>query len=126
MQFDQSIADEVCRRLANGESLRKMCRDDSLPSRETIRQWLRDVPEFVGQYARAREEQADHYAEEIIDIADTSEDAQIGRLRIDARKWTASKLAPKKYGDKLDLNHAGAVKIEEVRRVIVDPRNPDS
>lgn len=117
MKFNQTIADEVCRRIAEGKSLRSICESDSLPSRETIRQWLRDHPEFVGQYARARDEQADFYADEIIDIADKAEDAQIARLQVDARKWKASKLAPKRYGEK--VVHAGddesPLKIEIVR-----------
>jgi hypothetical protein len=65
--------------------------------------WLALDAEFAAQYARAREEQADYYADEIIEIADTAEDANLARLRIDARKWKASKLRPKKYGEKIDL-----------------------
>jgi hypothetical protein len=77
--------------------------------------WLanEDNAEFRDQYARAREAQADKYADELVDIADEgkSEDANIIRLRMDARKWAASKLAPKKYGERLDLNHGGSVNI---------------
>jgi hypothetical protein len=51
---------------------------------------------------------------------------QCGPLRVDARKWKASKLAPKRYGDKMDLNHSGNLKIEGVRRTIYDPRHTDS
>ncbi len=60
---------------------------------------------IYARYARARGEQADFYADEIITIADTEPDAAIARVRIDARKWAASKLRPKVYGDK--VQHGG-------------------
>lgn len=68
-----------------------------------MREWLGKHAEFAAQYARAREEQADHYADELLEIADTTKDPNKARLQIDARKWKASKLAPKKYGEKLDI-----------------------
>ena len=121
MDFNQTAADEICARLARGDSLRKICgsdRDDFIPGQTVVFEWLKDHADFAKQYARARELQADHYVEEIIEIADapnvtnnleTGEpelrDAQRDRLRVDARKWVASKLAPKKYGDKLELNN---------------------
>ena len=55
------------------------------------------------QYARARDQQAATYADDIVNIADTEQDPNKARVRIDARKWHASKLAPKKYGEKLEL-----------------------
>lgn len=97
----QDVRKEICIRLADGESLRRICEDPGMPSRETVRKALRDDPEFVVQYARAREEQAETYADETIEIADTEGDPQRARVRIDARKWAASKLAPKKYGDRV-------------------------
>jgi hypothetical protein len=103
------IKNRVCREIAEGKSLRSICEAEDMPSAETIRVWLLDDGEFSGQYARAREEQADYYADEIIDIADRAKDANLARLQIDARKWKASKLQPKKYGDKIDLNHSGTI-----------------
>lgn len=105
----QSFKDRVCLEIAEGKSLRSICEADDMPSAETIRVWLIEDGEFSVQYARAREEQADFYADAIIDIADTAKDANLARLQIDARKWKASKLQPKKYGDKIDLNHSGAI-----------------
>jgi hypothetical protein len=99
----------VCLEITEGKSLRTICLDPAMPSAETIRVWLIDDGEFAAQYARAREEQADFYADEIIDIADGAKDANLARLQIDARKWKASKLVPKKYGDKLDLTHSGSL-----------------
>jgi hypothetical protein len=105
--YTPEIAEEIFRRLANGESLKAICEDDHLPSRETVRHWLFVNPEFLGNYARAREEQAEHYADEIIEIADTETDANIARVRIDARKWKAARMAPRKWGDKVINEHGG-------------------
>ena len=87
--------------------------------------WLDGAhPDFSEQYARAREAQADKLAEEILAIADDgrsdtyldgegnektdSEVIQRSKLRVEARKWLASKMAPKKYGDKIQAEHTGA------------------
>ena len=125
--FTQDLADKVCARLSEGESLRAICKDDDMPSAVTVHKWVLDLPTFAKQYARARSIQADVLAEQCMDIADESpalifkdvqgaevisiDSAAVNhqRLRIDARKWFASKVAPKKYGDKLDVEHTGDV-----------------
>jgi hypothetical protein len=119
---------DVCEQIANGKSLREICKAEGFPAPSTICLWLKENADFAEHYAHARERQADLYADEIIEIADAAknEDAQVARLRVDARKWKASKLAPKRYGEKMDLNHSGGVKVERIARVIHDPRNPDS
>jgi hypothetical protein len=99
----------ICERIASGESLKAICESQGMPSRETVYVWLASDSEFSDKYARAREDQADYYADEIIDIADKDSDPNKARVRIDARKWKASKLQPKKYGDKIDLNHTGTL-----------------
>lgn len=111
--FTPEIANEICERLSKGESLRKICESsEELPAARTVHRWLASEAEwseaFRQQYARAREAQADFYAEEVIDISDGDPFAEPDatavardRLRIDARKWYAGKLAPKKYGDKI-------------------------
>src|SRR5437899_12406458 len=62
--------------------------------------------DFRDQYARAREEQADKYFQEIVEIADaaTPETVNVARLRVDSRKFTVARLAPKKYGDHISHN----------------------
>lgn len=127
-KFSQPVADEICRRIADGESLRKMCEGDDMPSAETVRRWLADEKhaEFRGQYACAREAQGDSYAERAVDEALGANDAAIGRLRMDALKWAASKLAPKKYGDKITQEHTGELKIERIERTIVNAPDPNS
>lgn len=135
--YDAKIGDEVCERLVNGESLRKITRDDHIPAASTIFKWLLENADFAEQYAYAREAQADTLADEIIDIADnTANDTIIAeagveqpntewitrsRLRVESRKWVAAKLKPKKYGDKLDLTSGGeklglSAEIEASRR----------
>jgi hypothetical protein len=103
--YSLEIVDTICARIAEGESLRAICRDADTPSMASIFKWLREHPEFAEQYTRAREQQAEAYADEIADIADNGEDVNRDRLRIDSRKWIASKLKPKKYGDK--IQHGG-------------------
>jgi len=106
--YTPELADEICTRLANGESLRAICnseRDDFMPSIGTILRWVGENDEFQQQYARAREIQAETHADDIVTIADgaagdDSVKTARDRLRVDARKWVASKLLPKKYGDK--------------------------
>ena len=121
--YTSKLAAKICCRISEGESLRKICDDAKMPSREIVRRWLRDNDEFVGQYARAREAQADTFASEIVEIADTEENAQKARNRIDARKWAASKLRPKVYGDRTIQEHSGAIEITKIERVIVEPKD---
>lgn len=116
----------ICERIADGESLRQICSDDGMPGTSTVFVWLSQDPQFVEQYARAREAQADAMFDDILSIADDGRndwmekrnaDGQVigwqengeairrSQLRIDARKWMAGKLKPKKYGEKLELDH---------------------
>ncbi len=122
-KFTEALAARLCERLAEGNSLRSICRDDAMPAISTVMGWLFDGnhDEFSEQYARAREAQAEVRADEIIEIADDAagdlttdkdgkeivshEHIQRSRLRVDTRKWVASKLLPKRYGDK--LQHTG-------------------
>lgn len=104
MEFSPEIANAICERLAEGDSLRKICgpdRDEGFPGQTVVYQWLATNEEFAKQYAHARETQGETYADRAVDEALTATDASLGRLKMDALKWAASKLAPKKYGDKL-------------------------
>ena len=119
--FTDDLAATICRRIADGESLRSVCRDADMPGKATVLRWLDENEEFRDQYARAREAQADHFAEEILEIADDAtndfmdrkrkdgsletvvdaENIQRSRLRVDARKWLMARMAPKKYGSRI-------------------------
>jgi len=130
-EFSQDMADQICERIADGESLRQICESEGFPSKSAVFRWLGVNTVFRDQYARAHEEQADTYADEIIAIADDSandygfkegedasgasakpvflaENVQRSKLRVDARKWKASKLNAKKYGDKITNEMTGA------------------
>lgn len=118
----------ICDRLSEGVSLRSTLAAEGMPSMSTVFRWLAADPAFREQYACARAMQADALFDEILDIADDGtndwierrredgstetvldhEHVQRSKLRVDARKWMASKLAPKKYGDDLMLRHADA------------------
>lgn len=106
--FTRGIADTICERLADGESLRSICRGADMPNKATVFRWLSANQSFSDQYARARETQADSLADDVTDIADRTDlEANDKRVRIDARKWLAGKLRPKKYGDKVALVGGG-------------------
>jgi hypothetical protein len=133
--FTKLLGDIICTRIAEGESLREIIKSEGMPDRTVVYDWLLKDPEFANRYARARDEQADTLADEIIAIADEQPeiiavvDKKTGALiehkldgaflqwqknRIDARKWTAMKLKPKKYGDKLALggDEGNPIKVE--------------
>lgn len=96
------VQKRICTGLMHGKSLTTILKETKgMPSRETVYVWLYDDKAFADDYARAREAQADYYAEQITDIADTESDPDRARVRIDARKWAAGKMKPKSYGDKV-------------------------
>lgn len=124
-KFSQATVNAICERIAKGESLRKVLEDDGMPSMSMVMRWLADEghADFREQYARATESRADKYFDEILEIADTpkagvktktnakgvvemTEGDMIDhrRLQVDARKFVVARLAPKKYGDKLELS----------------------
>lgn len=110
--YTPEAADRICQAIIEGEesgALYKICGREGYPSETSVYKWLDEHPEFAEKYARARELQQDREADNIVVIADDAKDANLARLQIDARKWRASKLAPKKYGDRLDLNHSGSI-----------------
>lgn len=124
-KYSQQLADAICDLLVDGKSLRTICSTAKMPSRSTVIRWLAENEAFRNQYARARELQADTLAEEILDIADkavlgerlkkdgkgkvlerqTGDMVERSKLMIDARKWYAGKLQPKKYGERVALDH---------------------
>ena len=128
-EYSESKAAEICGKLSMGISLRTVCKDENMPSTTTVYNWFNKHPEFLAQYARAKEESADALVEEMLDIADdgtndymqtldgngeptgawslNGEHVQRSKLRIDTRKWVASKLKAKKYGDKIQQEVSG-------------------
>lgn len=123
--FTQDLADHICARMAEGESLRSICRDDNIPHVGTILRWVAQNQLFREQYDAAMEQRAEYLFEEMFEIADETQldtiETETGdrpnaewisrsRLRVDVRKWALSKMMPKKYGDR--IQHAN------------DPENP--
>lgn len=106
--YTKDMADKICEKISGGLSLRAICAEPGMPARGTVYRWLIENADFQDQYTRAREKQADYFAEEIIEIADSAEAESAAvskaKLQIDARKWAASKIAPKKYGDKQEID----------------------
>ncbi len=130
--YTPEIAAAICERLADGESLRAICRDSGMPDERTVRRWaVDDVQGFSPRYARARDIGLDAMADELLEIADTPregvriEKSEAGykeiredmlghrKLQIDTRKWYLSKLAPKKYGDLQRIEHSGTLDVAQ-------------
>jgi hypothetical protein len=114
---------EVFRQLAEGKTLIEICAKKGMPSKATIYRMVEESPQLRDDYTRARAKQADTFAEMIVTESRTAKDAQLGRLRMDALKWAASKIAPKKYGDKVEVEHAGEVDIVVKIGGTLGPRN---
>lgn len=143
--YSEELAMKICMRLAEGESLLKICREEGMPSRGTVFRWLIENNGFRDTYEKSREMQAELFADELNEIADdgtndwmesadkdggvgyklNGEHIQRSRLRIDTRKWIASKLKPKKYGDKVTQElqgpDGGPVQISEIRHTVIKP-----
>lgn len=129
-KFTKELASRICERLAAGESLRAVCRDEGMPAAQTVLRWAAKEP-FSEQYARAREIGYAHMAEELLEIADDgtndyvererengtkhvvfdAEHVQRSKLRVDTRKWLLSKCLPKVYGDKIEHSGPGGAPI---------------
>lgn len=118
----EEIFNRIMSEIIHGRALRNILKDEGMPAPETFYVWLDQDESKSKRYARACEYRADAIFDEIIDIADETDNDTIydietgaekpnhewiarSRLRVDSRKWIASKLAPKKYGDKIDVDH---------------------
>jgi len=102
--YTVAVAERICTMISKGRTITSICSDDDMPGLDAVYGWLRKQPAFAEAYARAREDQQDTFAAQILDISDTETDPQRARNRIDARKWHAAKTAPRKYGEKLELD----------------------
>ncbi len=127
--YSEEVAEQICDLILDGGILSKICMQDGMPSSRTVLRWLDRHEDFRRLYDRAREIRAEVWAEEILDISDDTSDDWIdkekpdgstdrvvdhehvtrSKLKVDSRKWLMSKAAPRRYGEKLDLNHSGAI-----------------
>lgn len=123
-KYNDELAKSICLRIADGESLKKITDEPDMPSRPTVHKWLIDKPEFLNNYEASKALQADVFADEMDEIAHSEQyDVQRARLIIDTRKWVASKLKPKKYGDKLDMTSDGKALPTPILRIDGVPRD---
>lgn len=125
--FTQEIFDRICERIAEGESLRAICKTKGYPAKRTFLRWVENDEALQKLYGKAQMDRIDHYAEQIVDIADevrkgekrvtkANGDVEVtevdmverAKVQIDARKWICARMAPKKYGDRVLNEHAGA------------------
>ncbi len=142
-KYTTELADEICRMLAVGMSMREVSEQEGMPGENTMWDWKLRNEEFSGKYARAKEAAMHYMADELIRIADdgtndwmqrnrddeneawtiNGEHVQRSRLRVDTRKWVMARLAPKNFGDKQTLEHQGqdGGPIQTITRTIIDP-----
>ena len=115
---NQACKDEICSRIAQGETMTRICEDVHMPSTVTVYYWRLKDEKFERDYVIARSCQTDRLRDEIIDISDNTaeQDVKYGntvvqrdKLRSENRKWLLSKELAYKYGDKLGVEHSGGV-----------------
>lgn len=124
--YTEATAAEICDRLAEGEPLRAICRDEHMPPWRTVYDWLRAYPEFATRFAQARQVGFDAIAEEALTIADTPQTGEeteddgekfkvkrgdmLGhrKLQVETRLKLLAKWYPAKYGDKTSMELTGA------------------
>lgn len=132
--YNLEIATYLCSQRAQGRALSKICRAEGMPSINAVYDWLRKYPEFAKMFARAEEDMADTLADEMFEIADDGtndtyidedgkkrtdyDNIQRSKLRADVRKWVASKLKSKKWGDK--IIHQGDSEQPLVTQLVID------
>ena len=107
--YSEKLVERMLEEIASGRSVISLCREeDWTPNADTWYRWLYKHEGLSDRYARAKSFQSEREADIILDIADTAsnQDYQVARLRVDARKWVASKLLPNKYGDKIQIDHS--------------------
>ena len=116
--YTQDIADKICFMIGEGTSLRKTLLTDGMPSGQTVYSWFRKHPDFLEQYARAKEESGDADQDKLDEIAEkvlTGEyEPQQARVAADIIKWSASKKKPKKYGDRITTEHTGNIGVTDL------------
>ena len=133
--YTDELAEEILDRLATGESLLSICRDPHMPDEKAVRKWVKERPNTFGpDYARAREFGFDSIAEQVLEIGGgdfTGPDGYVdngaiqqARLLSDNHKWFLSKLAPKKYGDKVTQELVGNPDAPIVTRIELVPVAP--
>jgi hypothetical protein len=133
--YSEELAEEICDRLARGESLYAICKMAGMPSEAGVRKWVETRADFGARYAHAREFGFDSIAEQVMALSDQdfvgpdgfvdNGKVQAARLQTDSRRWFLSKLMPKRYGDKVTqeiTGEDGGALISRIELIPVPPR----
>lgn len=114
--YTTETAAKFCAAIADGGTLRSVCKKAGMPSKATVFRWLADNPEFQKMYEAATDERTDVMIDEIVDIADNckpdADSIRKAKLRIHARVEQAQRMKPRKYGAKMQLTGDGGGPIE--------------
>ena len=113
-KYTVEIAEKILARIADGKTLNAICREKGFPPHATVRHWVEDNRRNFGDRFRfARKIGFEAMADGLIEISDTDKNPQRAKIRVDARKWYLSKLAPKNYGERLEMRaeHSGELVI---------------
>ena len=118
--YKPRVVTKICDLLVKGESTNKICKRKGMPSRVTLGKWLVKYPDFAEKYLQAKQIQTYFNVDDIKELADDcdgSSSAAVAKakLQVDARKWEASKMVPKIYGDKASLNIRDEDKVDMSR-----------
>lgn len=149
-KFTQQLADDICERIALGETLADICADAHMPDRSNVWRWQKADETFRIAYALAREAQMEAWADDLLKISDdgrndwmerhgednpgwalNGEHTTRSRLRLDTRRFLMAKIAPHRFGERLALTGAAggpvevAAEVTIVERVIRRPKDRD-
>jgi hypothetical protein len=124
--YTPQLAEAICTRIALGETLVSVCKDETMPDRATVYRWVVSNEAFCDMYAKAREQCADSWFEKAVCAADEAragdkEGVPGSRLYVDTLKWAAAKLRPRTYSDKLQVENSGDQTIRVVVEYADDP-----
>ncbi len=140
--YSEEIALAICARVISGASLKDICRAEEMPHEATVYRWMAAQSTFCEAIARARAAGMESWAEEMREIADDgsndfmdrinkdgskdrvldNEHVQRSKLRLDTMKWLMSKFAPRRFGDKIEVELSGAVKVEAMSDADVEAK----
>lgn len=125
--LSEQVRDTILVRMAEGQSLRSICRDEGMPSIWQVMRELRADEAFAQQYARAMLDRADAKFEELDAVSDdaVASDSAVRvaglRLKADNIKWQLARMNAKKYGDVANVNLGGTVNVRPVEWAVVEP-----
>ena len=132
VHYSDEIADEICERLGDGQTLTAICKDDYIPHRNAVFYWVDTRPAFATMYATARVRQAEKHYDDIVqasrDVKELTDTAKVQayRVYIDTMKWAAARLRPDVYAERtnktitVDVGQGYAALLEQI-----DARKPN-